>query len=62
LDIVLPVYWKIIINLKLAIVYDINLLFTIAKVGELTRKTIYFSKSEKMHDIVIGLLINKVEL
>ncbi|MFK5950268.1 MAG: hypothetical protein QM500_16020, partial [Methylococcales bacterium] len=27
----------------------------------LTRKTICFSKSEKMHDIVIGLLINKVE-
>ncbi|TXK93076.1 hypothetical protein BMR05_15760 [Methylococcaceae bacterium HT4] len=25
------------------------------------RKTICFSKSEKMHDIVIGFLINKVE-
>ena len=30
-------------------------------IKRLTRKTICFSKSEKMHDIVIGLLINKVE-
>jgi len=30
-------------------------------VKRLTRKTICFSKSERMHDIVIGLLINKVE-
>jgi IS1 family transposase len=30
-------------------------------VKRLTRKTIYFSKCEKTHDIVIGLLINKVE-
>ena len=30
-------------------------------VKRLTRKTICFSKCEKMHDIVIGLLINKVE-
>ena len=29
-------------------------------IKRLTRKTI-FSKSEKMHGIVIGLLINKVE-
>jgi IS1 family transposase len=28
-------------------------------IKRLTRKTICFSKSEKMHDIVIGLLINK---
>ena len=27
----------------------------------LARKTICFSKLEKMHDTVIGLLINKVE-
>jgi len=27
-------------------------------IKRLTRKTICFSKSEKMHDIVIGLLIN----
>ena len=27
----------------------------------LARKTIFFSKSENMHDIVIGLLINRVE-
>jgi len=27
----------------------------------LSRKTICFSKSEEMHDITIGLLINKVE-
>ena len=32
-----------------------------AWIKRLTRKTICFSKSEKMHDIVIGLLINKVE-
>ncbi len=31
-------------------------------IKRLTRKTICFSKLEKMHDIVIGLLINKVEL
>ncbi len=30
-------------------------------IKRLTRKTIYFSKCETMHDIVIGLLINKVE-
>jgi len=30
-------------------------------IKRLTRKTICFSKCEKMHDIVIGLLINKVE-
>ena len=30
-------------------------------IKRLTRKTICFSKSEEMHDIVIGLLINKVE-
>jgi len=27
----------------------------------LTRRTLCFSKLEKMHDIVVGLLINKVE-
>ena len=32
-----------------------------AWIKRLTRKTICFSRSEKMHDIVIGLLINKVE-
>jgi IS1 family transposase len=30
-------------------------------IKRLARRTICFSKSEKMHDIVIGLLINKVE-
>ncbi|TXL10456.1 transposase, partial [Methylococcaceae bacterium HT3] len=30
-------------------------------IKRLARKTICFSKSEKMHDIVIGLLINKIE-
>ena len=30
-------------------------------IKRLARKTICFSKLEKMHDIVIGLLINKVE-
>ena len=30
-------------------------------IKRLTHKTICFSKCEKMHDIVIGLLINKVE-
>jgi len=30
-------------------------------IKRLTRRTICFSKLEKMHDIVIGLLINKVE-
>jgi len=30
-------------------------------IKRLTRKIICFSKSEKMHDIVIGLLINKIE-
>ena len=30
-------------------------------IKRLTRKTICFSKSEEMHDITIGLLINKVE-
>jgi insertion element IS1 protein InsB len=30
-------------------------------VKRLTRKTICFSKSDLMHDTVIGLLINKVE-
>ena len=30
-------------------------------IKRLARKTICFSKIEKMHDIVIGLLINKVE-
>ena len=27
----------------------------------MARKTICFSKLERMHDIVIGLLINKIE-
>jgi insertion element IS1 protein InsB len=27
----------------------------------LVRKTIYFSKSEWMHDIVIGLFVNRYE-
>jgi len=31
-------------------------------IKRLTRKTLCFSKSESMHDTVIGLLINKVEL
>ena len=31
-------------------------------IKRLTRKTIYFSKSEERHDITIGLLINKVEV
>jgi IS1 family transposase len=30
-------------------------------IKRLIRKTIYFSKLEVMHDLVIGLLINKVE-
>ena len=30
-------------------------------IKRLSRKTICFSKCEKTHDIVIGLLINKVE-
>jgi len=30
-------------------------------IKRLTRKTICFSKSKEMHDITIGLLINKVE-
>ncbi|NOY71812.1 MAG: transposase, partial [Gammaproteobacteria bacterium] len=30
-------------------------------IKRLTRPTICFSKSETMHDIVIGLLINKIE-
>ena len=30
-------------------------------IKRLTRKSICFSKLERMHDIVIGLLINKVE-
>ena len=30
-------------------------------IKRLTRKTIFFSKFETMHDTVIGLLINKVE-
>jgi len=30
-------------------------------IKQLTRRTIRFSKTEGMHDIVIGLLINKVE-
>jgi len=30
-------------------------------IKRLTRKTICFSKSETLHDIVIGLLINRVE-
>jgi insertion element IS1 protein InsB len=30
-------------------------------IKRLSRKTIFFSKCEKIHDIVIGLLINKVE-
>ena len=32
-----------------------------AWIKRLARKTICFSKSKKMHDTVIGLLINKVE-
>jgi len=31
------------------------------RIKRLTRRTICFSKLEKMHDTVIGLLINKVE-
>ncbi len=31
------------------------------RIKRLARKTICFSKSEEMHDIVIGLLINKLE-
>ena len=31
------------------------------RIKGLTRKTIYFSKSEYMHDIVIALFINKYE-
>lgn len=31
------------------------------KIKRLTRKTICFSKSEKMHDIVIGIFINRYE-
>jgi len=31
------------------------------RIKRLTRKTIGFSKSEKIHDIIIGLLINKIE-
>lgn len=31
------------------------------RIKRLTRKTICFSKSEKMHDIVIGLFINRYE-
>ena len=31
------------------------------RVKRLARKTIYFSKSETMHDIVIGLVINFIE-
>jgi insertion element IS1 protein InsB len=30
-------------------------------IKRLSRKTICFSKCEKIHDIVIGLLINKIE-
>ena len=30
-------------------------------IKRLTRRTIYFSKYEKTHDTVIGLLINKAE-
>jgi len=32
-----------------------------AWVKKLTRKTIFFSKSIKIHDIVIGLLINVLD-
>ena len=31
------------------------------RIKRLTRKTICFSKSEKMHDIVIGIFINRYE-
>jgi len=31
------------------------------RIKRLTRKTICFSKSEKMHDIVIGMFINRYE-
>ena len=31
------------------------------RIKRLTRKTICFSKSEKMHDIVLGLFINRYE-
>jgi len=31
------------------------------RLKRLTRKTIYFSKSELMHDVVIGLFINRYE-
>ncbi|ALA24882.1 IS1 transposase [Piscirickettsia salmonis] len=31
------------------------------RIKRLARKTICFSKSEKMHDVVIGLFINKFE-
>ena len=32
-----------------------------ARIKRLVRKTIYFSKSIKMHDIVVGLFINRFE-
>ena len=32
-----------------------------SRIKRLARKTIYFSKSEEMHDIVIGLFINRYE-
>ena len=32
------------------------------RINRLARKTICFSKLEKMHDTVMGLLINKVEV
>ncbi|MGJ3495651.1 IS1 family transposase, partial [Piscirickettsia salmonis] len=31
------------------------------RIKRLARKTICFSKSKKMHDVVIGLFINKFE-
>ncbi|WP_032126932.1 IS1 family transposase, partial [Piscirickettsia salmonis] len=31
------------------------------RIKRLARKTICFSKSEKMHDVLIGLFINKFE-
>ena len=31
------------------------------RIKRLARRTIYFSKSEEMHDIVIGLFINRYE-
>ncbi|WP_317112458.1 IS1 family transposase [Chroococcidiopsis sp. SAG 2025] len=37
------------------------ILFCYASIKRLVRKTICFSKTEEMHDIVIGLFINRYE-